>query len=165
MYKIKYIGDPILRKKTADVEAFDKKFGVFLEEMTEIMYREDGIGLAAPQIGISKSVVIIDVAELEEHESLRIFVNPKILSASGSSVVEEGCLSIPGVREEVTRPDVIELSFQDENGASFTHEFDGWVARVLQHEIDHLNGILFVDHISPIKRQLLINKKAIPEKF
>ncbi len=165
MYKIKYIGDPILRRKTTDVELFDKKFAAFLEEMTEIMYREDGIGLAAPQIGISKSVVIVDVAELVEGESLRIFVNPKIKEASGSSVVEEGCLSIPGVREEVTRPEVIELSFQDESGASFTHEFDGWLARVLQHEIDHLNGILFVDHISPIKRQVLINKKVIPEKY
>ncbi len=165
MYNIKYIGDPILRRKTADVEIFDKKFSAFLEEMTAIMYREDGIGLAAPQIGISKSVVIVDVAELVEGESLRIFVNPQILDVSGSSVVEEGCLSIPGVREEVTRPEVIELSFQDESGASFTHEFDGWLARVLQHEIDHLNGVLFVDHISPIKRQVYINKKVIPEKY
>ena len=165
MYKIKYIGDPILRKKTQDVLDFDSKFAAFLEEMTEIMYREDGIGLAAHQIGVSKSVVIVDVAELVEDEFLRIFVNPKILSSSGSSVVEEGCLSIPGVREEVTRPGVIELSFQDETGATFVHEFDGWLARVLQHEIDHLNGILFVDHISPVKRQLLINKKTIPENY
>ncbi len=165
MYKIKYIGDPILRKKSADVDTFDDKFNTFLEEMTEIMYREDGIGLAAPQIGVSKNVVILDVGELVEDESLRIFINPKILSASGSSVIEEGCLSIPGVREEVTRPEIIELEFQDETGASYTHEFDGWLARVLQHEIDHLNGILFVDHISPVKRQLLINKKTIPEKY
>jgi len=165
VYKIKYIGDPILRKKTTDIDVFDAKFGAFLEEMTEIMYREDGIGLAAPQIGVSKSVLVIDVSELVETESLRIFINPKILNASGSSVIEEGCLSIPGVREEVTRPEIIELSYQDETGAAFTHEFDGWIARVLQHEIDHLNGVLFVDHLSPLKRQLLINKKVIPEKY
>ena len=144
---------------------FDAQFQTFIKEMTEIMYKEDGIGLAAPQIGISKSVLVIDVSELEEHESLHVFINPKILQSSGESVVEEGCLSVPNVRENVTRPDTIELSYQDEAGASFIHEFDGWLARVLQHEIDHLNGVLFVDHISPVKRQLLINKNTIPNKY
>lgn len=165
MYQIKYIGDPILRQKCQNVETFDDKFQSFLAEMTEIMYREDGIGLAAPQIGVTKNVLVIDISELEENETLRIFVNPVIEGSSGESVVEEGCLSIPGVREEVTRPDTIALKYQDETGAAFEHEFDGWLARVLQHELDHLNGILFVDHISPIKRQLLINKNAIPEKY
>ncbi len=165
MYQVKYIGDPILRKKCQNVDTFDKKFQEFLEEMTEIMYREDGIGLAAPQIGVTKNVVVIDVSELEKNEALHIFVNPVIKNSSGESVVEEGCLSIPGVREEVTRPDTITLSYQDETGAKFEHEFDSWLARVLQHELDHLNGILFVDYLSPIKRQLLINKQAIPEKY
>ena len=165
MYNIKYIGDPILRKKAEDIKVFDEKFRGFLEEMSEVMYTKDGIGLAAPQIGISKKVVVIDISELEDQEELRIFINPKILETSGSSVVEEGCLSIPGVREEVTRPELIKLSYKDETGAELEHEFEGWLARVLQHEIDHLNGVLFVDHLSPIKKQLLVNKKAIPEIY
>lgn len=165
MYQIKYIGDPILRAKNSNIEVFDKKFQTFLEEMTEIMYKEDGIGLAAPQIGVSKNVLVLDISELEENEGLRIFINPVIENSSGESTMEEGCLSIPGVREEVTRPDQITLSYQDENGAALRHEFQGWLARVLQHEIDHLNGTLFVDHLSPVKRQLLINKNAIPEKY
>lgn len=165
MYQVKYIGDPVLRARSLNVDTFDDKFQSFLEEMTEIMYREDGIGLAAPQVGVSKNVVVIDISELEENESLHIFVNPVIEESSGESVVEEGCLSIPGVREEVTRPDTITLSYQNEQGASFKHEFDGWLARVIQHEVDHLNGILFVDYLSPIKRQLLISKQAIPEYY
>lgn len=165
MYKVRYIGDPVLRQKTEQVTTFDKKFQAFLEDMTEVMYREDGIGLAAPQIGVLKKVVVLDVGELEQGEQLRIFVNPVIHEGSGESVVEEGCLSIPGVREEVTRPDTIRISYQNETGAQFEHEFDGWLARVLQHEIDHLNGVLFVDHLSPLKRQMLINKNAIPEKY
>lgn len=165
MYQIKYIGDPILRKKCIDVDTFDAKFQLFLEEMAEIMYREDGVGLAGPQIGVSKNVVVLDISEIEENEGLHVFINPVIEEAEGESVLEEGCLSIPGVREEVTRPDRITMSYQNEKGASFKHEFDGWLARVLQHEVDHLNGVLFVDHVSPVKRQMLINKKAIPEKY
>ena len=165
MYQVKYIGDPVLREISQNIEIFDNKFQKFIEEMTEIMYREDGIGLAAPQIGVTQNVVIIDISELEENESLHIFVNPVILNSSGESVVEEGCLSIPGVREEVTRPDMVTLNYQDETGANFQHEFDGWLARVLQHEVDHLKGVLFVDHLSPLKRQVLINKQAIPEKY
>jgi len=165
LYQVKYIGDPVLRKETEKITVFDDKFRVFIEEMSEVMYKEDGIGLAAPQIGISKKILVFDVAELVEGESLRVFINPEILDGYGESVVEEGCLSIPGVREEVTRPEVIKVQYQDETGASFTHEFDGWLARVIQHEYDHLNGVLFVDHLSPVKKQLLINKQAIPEKY
>jgi len=164
-YKIRYIGDPVLRKKTVDVQTFDNTFGKFIEDMTDVMYKEDGIGLAAPQIGFSKSVVIVDVGELEDGEGLRVFINPKIYELSGESVVEEGCLSIPGVREEVCRPDTISLTYQNETGEFFDQEFGGWMARVLQHEVDHLNGILFVDHISPLKRQLLMSKGMIPEKY
>ena len=164
-YKIRYIGDPVLRKPTVDVTQFDDTFRRFIEDMTEVMYKEDGIGLAAPQIGFSRSVVIVDVGELVKGEELRVFVNPKIYSSSGESVVEEGCLSIPGVREKVTRPETIRVTYQDETGAKMDEEFDDWLARVLQHEVDHLNGILFVDHISPLKRQLLISKELIPEQY
>ena len=102
---------------------------------------------------------------LEEKEEPRIFINPDIVNISGSSTVEEGCLSIPGVREEVVRPEKITLSYQDQNGNKITKKYEGWLARVLQHEIDHLNGILFVDHISPVKRQMLIQQGQIPAQY
>ena len=93
------------------------------------------------------------------------FINPEILSSEGESVVEEGCLSIPGVREEVKRPEQITLSYMDEDGNKHEETFAGWMARVLQHEIDHLNGVLFVDHISPVKKQLLITQDIIPSVY
>ncbi len=167
MYKIRYIGDPVLRKPAQPITLFDEKLRSFIKEMTEIMYTEDGIGLAAPQIGFSKSLTIVDVSELDDTipSGAQVFINPQIIESSGQSVVEEGCLSIPGVNEEVTRPDTIKMTYQNENGEEFTKTYTGWMARVLQHEIDHLNGILFVDHISPLKRNLLINQGAIPEIY
>ncbi len=164
-YKIRYIGDPILRKIAEPITEFDDKLKQFAADLIEVMHVEDGIGLAAPQIGISQQILAVDASELVEGEHPRIFINPKILESSGEWVVEEGCLSIPGVREEVVRPETIKLQFQDEHGEEFTQEFSGWLARILQHEIDHLNGILFVDRISPVRRNLLIAQKAIPEKF
>lgn len=165
MYKIKYIGDPILRRRGEEIKDFNNNLDTLINDMIEIMHREDGIGLAAPQIGLSKKLLVLDISSLEKSEKPRAFVNPQILNASGESVVEEGCLSIPGVREEVSRPEKIKLTFQNEKGESVTEEYDGWLARVLLHEIDHLNGILFVDVISPLKRQMLIQQGAIPETY
>ncbi len=164
-YKIRYIGDPILRKVAEPITEFDDNLKKFARDMIDVMHVEDGIGLAAPQIGISKQIIAVDASELVENEYPRVFINPNILESSGEWVVEEGCLSIPGVREEVTRPEKILLKFQDETGEEFTEEFSGWLSRILQHEIDHLNGVLFVDRISPIRRNLLIAQKVIPEKY
>ncbi|MCD6376554.1 MAG: peptide deformylase [Caldisericaceae bacterium] len=164
-YKIRYIGDPVLRKVAAPITEFDEDLKKFARDMIEVMHVEDGIGLAAPQIGISKQIIAVDASELVEDEYPRVFINPEILESSGEWVVEEGCLSIPGVREEVKRPEKILLKFQDETGELFTEEFSGWLSRILQHEIDHLNGILFVDRISPVRRNLLIVNKMIPEKY
>ncbi|NOX89610.1 MAG: peptide deformylase [Calditrichaeota bacterium] len=165
MYRIRYIGDPVLRKKGEPVTVFDKALQEFAEEMIEIMHVEDGIGLAAPQIGISKQILVTDASELIDGEYPRVFINPELIETFGESVMEEGCLSIPGVREEVSRPERIILKFQNERGETFTEEYSDWMARILQHEIDHLNGILFVDRISPVKRRLLISQKTIPEQF
>lgn len=165
MHRVRYIGDPILRVKGATIEHFNGELHSLVDEMIDVMHREDGIGLAAPQVGLSKQLLVLDISSIEKEEKPRVFINPDIISYSGESVVEEGCLSIPGVREEVARPETIKLSYMNENGDSFEEEYDGWLARVLQHEIDHLNGILFVDHISPLKRQLLIQQGAIPEKY
>ena len=165
MFKIRLIGDPILREKTNVVTHFNDKMRTIVDQMIEFMHIEDGIGLAAPQVGLRDSIIVVDISPIEEEEHPRAFINPQILWAEGESVVEEGCLSIPGVREDVKRPERIKLSYQDVDGKHHEEEYDGWLARVLQHEIDHLNGILFVDLISPVKRQLLINQGLIPEKF
>ena len=165
MFKIRLIGDPVLREKTDIVTHFNDKLKTIVEQMVEFMHIEDGIGLAAPQVGLRDRIIVVDISPIEEEETPRAFINPQILWAEGESVVEEGCLSIPGVREDVKRPERIKLSYQDVDGKHHEEEYDGWLARVLQHEIDHLNGILFVDLISPVKRQLLINQGLIPEKF
>ncbi len=165
-YKVRIIGDPILRKKAEPVLDFDKKLRKFVDDMIDIMYVEDGIGLAAPQIGFSRQVVVVDASELVKGEYPRAFINPEIIEFSEETdVKEEGCLSIPGVHEEVVRSTRIKVKYQDEKGKEYTEEYTNWLARILQHEIDHLNGILFVDRISPIKRNLLITQKAIPAQF
>ena len=164
-YRIRYIGDPILRQQAQPIVDFDKDLQVLIEDMTRIMYKEDGIGLAAPQIGLSIQLIIIDASPVSDDEFLRILINPRVLESSGESTVEEGCLSIPGVREEVVRPERIKLNYFDEYGKEHTEDFDNWPARIIQHEVDHLNGILFVDHISPFKRNILINQEIIPAVY
>ena len=164
-YRIRYIGDPVLRKQCEPVTVFDDDLRDFAKDLSRIMYKEDGIGLAAPQIGISKCIFAIDVSPVEEDGELEIYINPEILESSGDVSIEEGCLSIPNVREEVNRPEKIKLKYQDIDGNTHIKEFEDWPARVLQHEIDHLNAVLFVDHLSPLKRQMLINKNTIPEVY
>lgn len=165
MYRVRLIGDPVLRKKADKITEFDKHLEKLVQDMIEVMHTEDGIGLAAPQIGISKRLLVIDASPLIDDEAPRAFINPVITETSGESVVEEGCLSIPGVREDVTRPEKITIQYADEKGREFTDTFDGWIARIVQHELDHLDGILFVDHISPVKRRFLINQNAIPQIY
>lgn len=165
MQRLRYIGDSVLRRETAEVNDFDDSLKKFVKDMIKTMHREEGIGLAAPQIGHSKKVLVVDVSGLEEGEKPQAFINPVVTESWGESVVEEGCLSIPDVREEVTRPEGVEVKYQDENGQLHQDRFDGWKARVLQHEIDHLNGVLFVDLISPIKRKLLTEKNLLPAKY
>jgi len=165
MFKIRYIGDPVLRRNGDKIYEFDSNLKNLLIDMIDVMHREEGIGLAAPQIGLNKQILVMDISELDKEEGPRAFINPVILDSWGESTKEEGCLSIPGVREEVVRPEKIHLSYQNEDGNDTTQEYSGWLARVLQHEIDHLNGILFVDRISPIKRQMLIQQGIIPETY
>jgi len=165
MLSIRYIGDPVLRRETEPVTVFDDSLCQFVENMIETMHHKDGVGLAAPQIGHSKKILVVDISPFEEDEEPHAFINPKIIDTWGESVVEEGCLSIPDVREEVVRPEGIELEYQTADGKKHINKFDGWMARVLQHEIDHLNGVLFVDLISPIKRRLFSEQGLLPEKY
>ena len=165
-YKIRYIGDPILRKKAEPINEFNKKLRKFVDDMIEVMYKEDGIGLAAPQIGFSQQLVVVDASELIKDEYPRAFINPEIIEFyKETDVKEEGCISIPDVHEDVIRSVRIVVKYQDEKGKFFTEEYSDWLARIIQHEIDHLNGILFVDRISPIKRNLLITQEAIPSYY
>lgn len=165
MYEIRYIGDPILRITAEKIENFNGEIKKFIKDMFEIMHHADGVGLAAPQIGLSKSIMVVDISPVQEKSEPKAFINPQIVSVAGEKTMEEGCISIPNVREKVTRPEQIILIYQNEQGESMNESFDGWMARVLQHEIDHLNGVMFVDHLSPVKRQMLISQNLIPERY
>ena len=165
MLKLRYIGDSILRRQTEPIKVFDQFLKTFVNNMIKTMHQEEGIGLAAPQIGYSKKVLVVDISAIKEDEKPLVFINPEIVDATGEAILEEGCLSIPEVREDVERPEKIKLKYFDETGRNFEDEYDGWMARVLQHEIDHLNGILFVDLVSPVKKKLLISQKMIPEQY
>lgn len=167
MYNLRFIGDPVLRRETEAITDFGKPLKKIILGMIETMHDKEGIGLAAPQVGISKKLLVLDISEMEDEESdgPMAFINPEIVESSGQATVEEGCLSIPGVREDVTRPEFIRLHYQDEKGKDYTTDYEGWMARILQHEIDHINSVLFVDHISPLKQQMLIQTKQIPERY
>lgn len=140
IYEVVQIGDEILRAKAQDVRRFDDRLGKLLDDMAETMYNAEGVGLAAPQIGISKKVVVIDVGE-----GLIELVNPKILESKGKQRGEEGCLSLKGKFGIVTRAYRVKVEAQDRHGNLFQIEGEEFLARALQHEIDHLDGILYCD--------------------
>ena len=151
---LRFYGDPILRKKAAPVTSFDPEFALFVEAMFDCMFREKGVGLAAPQVGRSERVFVVDVED-DFGRTRRAFVNPVIRERDGLMDGEEGCLSIPGIREDVKRSERVLVEAQDERGEPFTLVAQGFLARAVQHEVDHLDGILFVDRLSPIKRKLV----------
>jgi len=159
-YKLRYYGDPILRVKTQNIEVFDDENKKFFKDLTTALYlEEDGVGLAAPQIGVNKSVFIAD-----EHNGNGpiVFVNPLIISTSEEQIqMEEGCLSIPDIYEKVFRPKSVVLRYNNTNGDELEREFTGYLARIVQHEYDHLQGVLFIDHLSPVKKRML--KKRLLE--
>jgi peptide deformylase len=157
MLKIRIIGDQVLRDSAEEVTEFDAKLKNLTEEMIELMHASDGIGLAAPQVGISKRLLVTDISPVEKESEPMVFINPVILESTGEIVLEEGCLSIPGVREEITRPEEVLLNYQTVEGCEKSEKFEGWMARVLQHEIDHLDGVLFIDHLSSLKQKVILN--------
>jgi peptide deformylase len=148
-------GDLVLRQKAFPVVKFDEELKQVADQMFDTMFEADGIGLAAPQINISKAFLVIGMPREDQEPERLFFANPEILETRGEIGMEEGCLSIPGVRDEVMRPEWIRLRYQDIKGQTQELEADGLLVRVLQHEIDHLNGILFTDRLSPAKRGLL----------
>ncbi|WP_024614600.1 peptide deformylase [Clostridium sp. Ade.TY] len=137
-------GDDVLRKKSKVVEKIDNRTLTLIEDMIDTMYEADGVGLAAPQVGILKRLFVIDIYD---GEGPRVFINPEILETSGSQVGEEGCLSVPGVSEEVDRPNFVKVKAINEKGEEFILEAEELLARAVLHENDHLDGILFIDKV------------------
>jgi peptide deformylase len=155
--EIRIYGDPVLRQKAAPVTAFDDQLKISVEKMFATMFAADGIGLAATQVNILQAFLVIGMpADEKDQEPVRFFfANPEIIETQGDAAYDEGCLSVPGLKAEVIRPDWIRVKFQDIEGNPQELETDGLLARVLQHEIDHLNGILFIDRISTARRFLM----------
>lgn len=156
---IRKYGDPILRQKAKPQTVFDEALRALAADMIETMQAASGIGLAANQVGLPHALCVVEVSLIEEGAASRAFVNPEIVQTSSElATMEEGCLSIPDINEEVERNVRIKLRFHDLEGNPHEEEFEGMYARVLQHEIDHLNGIFFVDRLSALKRKLLKKK-------
>jgi peptide deformylase len=164
IYPITVYGDPILRKKTEDIDRNFEGLKKLAEDMLETMHNADGVGIAAPQIGLSLRIFVVDLSPLGEDypelaNFIKVFVNPHILVREGEEeLMDEGCLSLPGIREDVLREDHIRIKYYDLDWNEHDETYTGYPARVLQHEYDHLDGILFIDHCSAFKRRLLKGK-------
>lgn len=158
IHDIRLLGDPILRRKTAPVERFDAELTSFLDDLIETMYHAEGVGLAAPQVGDPRRVTVLDVSEERDGSRVLELVNPRILSSAGTVESEEGCLSIPGVVETIERAAEVEVEYQDRLGDPQVVGGTELLSRALQHEIDHLNGILFIDYLGPLKRRMVVRE-------
>ena len=156
---IQFVPDPVLRKSALHVENITDKTLQLLDDMAETMYDAPGIGLAGPQIGELKRLIVMDCSRDDEKSDLWQMINPEVIELSeDNSTLEEGCLSIPGHTADVSRPDWIKLRFTDIKGKEQQIKAEGLLAACIQHEIDHLNGILFIDHISKLKRDMIWRK-------
>lgn len=149
------IGHPTLRKVAIPVTEFDGSLEQLAENMIDTMRVNEGIGLAAPQVNISRRLFVIDLKLIDETQNARAYVNPEILSRDGMDRHEEGCLSIPGIRAEVERPLRIRVRYQTVEGKQMEEEMEGMQARVFLHEYDHLDGILFIDRLNELQKKLL----------
>jgi peptide deformylase len=158
IYPIVKYGDPILEKPTAPVKKFDAELEALTEDMFASMYAASGVGLAAPQIGKSMRLTVVDVTGGKNPEAKIVLANPEIIHAEGEVREEEGCLSIPGFRGYVMRPQFVTIRAQNAKGESFEIRGENLLARAFCHEIDHLNGILFLQHLSMLKRDLIKRK-------
>jgi peptide deformylase len=157
-YIVKY-GDPVLEQPGSPITDFGSpELKQLVEDMFETMYANKGVGLAAPQVAVSKRLTVIDTSAGEDPEARLVLINPEIVAKEGIQVGEEGCLSIPGFREDVTRARKVRLRAFDVEGHEFETEADELLARAMQHELDHLNGVLFISHLSPLKRDLIRRK-------
>lgn len=165
-------GQPVLRKVTRDIDPQNyPNLKVLIDNMFETMYNADGVGLAAPQVGLEDRIFVVDLSPIasEEHPEFKdfkkVFINAHITDRSGDmELIEEGCLSIPGIHEKVPREAEIRIEYLDEELQSHNETYTGYMARVIQHEYDHLDGIMFVDKISPLRKRMVKSKLANMEK-
>ena len=165
IYPVVMYGHPVLRKETEDFVPEEKEeLKQLVDDMFETMYNADGIGLAGPQIGLSRRIFVIDATPLADEfpelaEFKRVFINAQILERDGDQASDyEGCLSIPGINEEVSRQTKVKIRYVDSDFKEHEEVIEGWAARVVQHEYDHIQGILFVDHLAALKKRLLKGK-------
>jgi peptide deformylase len=156
--KIVKYPEPVLQQPGEPVTEFDDKLKKFVADMFETMYASQGIGLAAPQVGVSKRVTVIDLSQGKDPEQKLVLVNPEVILTEGRQYEEEGCLSVPDIREKVVRAAKVSVRAQDENGKWFEMDGEELLARAFQHEIDHLDGVLFIFRMSPLKRNLSLRK-------
>ncbi|MEJ0055504.1 MAG: peptide deformylase [Bacteroidota bacterium] len=164
VYPIVMYGDPVLRKRAKEIEKSSIDLKAFVQDMFDTMYAAHGIGLAAPQIGKGIRIFVVDGTTLDDIEDdmtgfKKVFINPELLDESGDEwEFEEGCLSIPNIREKIARPEKLKIRYFDEEWNQKTEEYDGMKARIIQHEYDHLDGKMFVDYLSPLKKRMLKGK-------
>ena len=152
--KIVTVGDPILTKVCRPVTRFDQKLAILIEDMIETMHNANGVGLAGPQVGVMRRLCVVDTGE-EDVE----LVNPEVVEVSEETQTGlEGCLSLPGIHESVKRGDKIRVKYMDENFVEHDEVVEGYLARVMQHEFDHLDGKMFIDHLSPLRKQMIRGK-------
>jgi len=155
---IRKYGDDVLRRPAEPVTEIDASLQTLIDNMVETMYAAPGVGLAANQVGVSLRLMVIDLSVGKRPEEMLVFINPEMIEAEGEITEEEGCLSIPDFVEVVTRPERVKLRFQDRNGVEREMWGDGLMARAMCHEIDHLNGTLFVDHLRGFKKDRILKK-------
>lgn len=158
--QVVYHPHPALLKNADPVTVFDEKLKKFVDDMIETMYHEHGVGLAAPQVGVSKRLAVLDVTDDSSHYFC--IINPEIIERRGEELMEAGCLSVPGTYDAVPRATWVKVRAQDVNGNFFEIEGEGLLGHALQHEIDHLHGKLYIDYLSPLKKRMLLKKM---EKF
>lgn len=159
IYPIVVYGDPVLETPAAAVTEFNtEELRKLVDDMFESMYAAHGVGLAAPQIGIAKRITVIDVTFKEDPDAKLVLINPEVIAREGKQNGQEGCLSLPEFRENVTRPNIVTVRAQDLEGNWFEKTGDDLLARAFVHEIDHLNGRLFISHVSALKRDLIRRK-------
>ncbi len=157
-------GHPVLRKVAEEITPDYDNLNKFIEDMWETMYHADGVGLAAPQVGVPVRMFVIDGNEIsDDHPELKgfkkLFINAEVVETEGPTVSDnEGCLSLPGIREEVTRPSKIRIKYMDENFREYDEVYEGFAARIILHEYDHIEGKLFVDYLSPLRKRLIKGK-------
>lgn len=150
---IRVVPDPVLRQRCAEVDRFDQELSRLARDMVETMLAAPGVGLAAPQVGVTRRLAVVDISVGKEEGALHVLVNPRIVRAEGKVADVEGCLSIPELSDKVERPERIVVEAQDLRGEPFALEADGWLARAICHEVDHLNGMLFIQRLRGLRRQ------------